>query len=54
MISIGIDQYISKIVNLLKGESSHWINHKTLVIGKFVWQDEYEESMRQYGFKNLG
>ena len=41
LISLGIDQNISKIVSLLKGESSHWINQQNLVVGKFSWQDEY-------------
>ena len=41
LVSLGIDQNISKIVSLLKGESSHWINQEKLVIGKFAWQDEY-------------
>jgi putative transposase len=41
LISLGIGQNISKIVSLLKGESSHWINQQKLVVGKFSWQDEY-------------
>jgi REP element-mobilizing transposase RayT len=41
LVSLGIDQNISKIVGLIKGESSHWINQEKLVKGKFAWQDEY-------------
>ena len=41
LISLGIDQNISKVVSLIKGESSHWINQEKLVPGKFAWQDEY-------------
>ncbi|UKB80792.1 IS200/IS605 family transposase [Chryseobacterium sp. MEBOG07] len=41
LISLGSDQNIEKIVQLLKGESSHWINKNQLTVGKFSWQDEY-------------
>ncbi|MGV2452412.1 UNVERIFIED_CONTAM: IS200/IS605 family transposase [Ralstonia mannitolilytica] len=41
LISLGSDQNIEKIVQLIKGESSHWINKNDFVKGKFSWQDEY-------------
>ena len=41
LISLGSDQNISKVINLLKGESSHWINIHKLIRGKFEWQDDY-------------
>ena len=41
LISLGMDQSISKIMNLLKGESSYWINKNKLCREKFEWQDEY-------------
>ena len=41
LISLGIDQTISKIMQLLKGESSYWINKNKLCSDKFEWQDEY-------------
>ncbi len=41
LISLGADQSIAKVAQLLKGESSHWINKQGLVRGKFEWQDEY-------------
>ncbi|MCW1961020.1 IS200/IS605 family transposase [Chryseobacterium viscerum] len=41
LISLGSNQNIEKIVQLLKGESSHWINKNDLVKGTFSWQDEY-------------
>jgi putative transposase len=41
LISLGRDQSISKIVQLIKGESSFWINKNNLVPGKFSWQDDY-------------
>src|SRR4051794_16015233 len=41
LISLGTEQTISEIVKLLKGESSHWINHQGLTKQKFQWQHEY-------------
>lgn len=41
LISLGSDQNIEKIVQLIKGESSFWINKNQLTKGKFSWQDEY-------------
>lgn len=41
LISLNPDQTISKVVQLLKGESSYWINKNNLVSNKFEWQDEY-------------
>jgi len=40
-ISLGSDQTISKVAQLLKGESSNWVNKKNLIPGHFEWQDEY-------------
>jgi REP element-mobilizing transposase RayT len=34
-------QTIDKILMLLKGESSFWINKNKISCGKFEWQDEY-------------
>ncbi len=41
LISLGSDQTISKVMQLIKGESSFWINKNKLCQGKFEWQDEY-------------
>lgn len=41
LISLGTDQTIEKIMQLLKGESSFWINKNNLCQSKFGWQDEY-------------
>lgn len=41
LVSIGIDQTIKKIMQLIKGESSFWINKHGLTKQKFEWQDEY-------------
>jgi len=41
LISLGSGQNIDKIVMLLKGESSYWINRSNIIREKFSWQDEY-------------
>jgi REP element-mobilizing transposase RayT len=41
LISMSSGQSIDKILMLLKGESSHWINKNKLLRKKFEWQDEY-------------
>ncbi len=32
---------IDEVAKLLKGESSHWINHNNVIPGKFSWQTGY-------------
>ncbi len=41
LISFGTDQTIEKIMQLIKGEASFWINKNKLCPTKFGWQDEY-------------
>ena len=41
LISLGADQSISKVMQLIKGEASHWANHERLFPGKLEWADEY-------------
>ncbi len=41
LISLSSDQNIATIVNLLKGESSFWINKNKLTKTKFAWQEDY-------------
>lgn len=41
LISLGVDQNIQKIMQLIKGESSFWINKNGLTKAKFEWQDDY-------------
>ncbi len=41
LISLGREQSISKVAQLLKGESSFWINQNELTENKFFWQDDY-------------
>ncbi len=41
IISLGPDQTLAKVIQLLKGESSFWINRKKLTRYKFEWAVEY-------------
>ena len=41
LVSLGTNQTIEKIIQLIKGESSFWINKNNLCRYKFEWQDEY-------------
>ena len=41
LISLGTDQTLEKIMQLIKGESSFWINKNAVSRMKFGWQDEY-------------
>ena len=57
LTSLGKEQSISKVAQLIKGESSHWINENKLTKSKFIWQGDYWavgvseshlDSIRQY------
>jgi len=41
LLFLGKEQTISKVVQLIKGESSYWINKNKLTKDKFSWQDDY-------------
>lgn len=41
LISLKPDQTLAKVIQLLKGESSYWINQNKLLSSKFEWADEY-------------
>lgn len=41
LLSLGNDQSISKVAQLIKGESSFWINKEDITDTKFSWQDDY-------------
>jgi putative transposase len=41
LVSLKGEQNISKIVQLIKGESSHWVNEGNFMNTKFEWQDEF-------------
>lgn len=41
LIALGREQSISKVTQLIKGESSFWINKHQLTGTNFMWQDDY-------------
>jgi putative transposase len=41
LILLGKEQSIAKVVQLIKGESSRWINQNQLCSEPFSWQDDY-------------
>ncbi len=41
LISLGSDQTISKIAQLIKGESAFWVNNKSGMKLRLEWQEEY-------------
>lgn len=41
LISLGSDQTIEKLMQMIKGESSSWINKNKLTKARFAWQHEY-------------
>ncbi len=54
LISLSSDQNIATLMNLIKGESSYWINKNKLCKEHFSWQDEYfAVSVSQSGIDSL-
>ena len=41
LFSLKSTQTIGEVVNILKGESSHWINTNRLISEHFYWQKDY-------------
>ena len=41
LISLQKEQSISNVMQLIKGESSYWINKSSFLKTKFNWQDDY-------------
>ncbi len=41
LVSLNQKQTIAEVAQLMKGESSYWINKFKLTTEKFEWQDEY-------------
>lgn len=41
LVSLSSDQNISKIMQLIKGESTNWFNKQGFIKEKFQWQKEY-------------
>lgn len=44
LVSLGSEQSLKKVMQLIKGESSYWINKNSLTTRKFEWQDDYYAS----------
>ena len=41
LISLKADQTMSYVMQHIKGESSHWINHSGIIDHQFKWQNDY-------------
>ncbi len=41
LVSLGAEQTISQIMQLIKGESAFWFNQQNYIYEKLQWQDEY-------------
>ena len=41
LISLNKEISISKVAQLIKGESAHWVNENNLLEEKLIWQDDY-------------
>jgi putative transposase len=41
IVSLNADQSVTKVMQLIKGESSFWINKNSIVKESFEWADEY-------------
>jgi putative transposase len=41
LLSLKYDHSLSYVMQMIKGESSHWINKKSLTKRKFQWAEEY-------------
>ncbi len=52
LISLPAKLSISQVMQLIKGESSYWININKLVNGKFEWADDYYASAISESYLN--
>ena len=41
LISLSSDISMAKTIQLIKGESAHWMNRQRIIHSAFEWQDEY-------------
>ena len=41
LLLLRCDYTLSFVMQMIKGESSHWINKNKMIKGKFEWADEY-------------
>ena len=41
LVSLGVEQTMSKVMQLIKGEAAFWFNKQGFIKEKLEWQDEY-------------
>jgi len=41
LLSLSATMNIAETVQLIKGESSHWLNNKSILPNEFIWAKEY-------------
>ncbi len=41
LVSLGKEQTIAKVAQMIKGESAFWLNKQNFCTSKFSWQDDY-------------
>ncbi|MBS1735818.1 MAG: IS200/IS605 family transposase [Bacteroidetes bacterium] len=54
LVSLGVEQTMSKVMQLIKGESAFWFNKQDFIKEKLEWQDEYfAVSVSESGVNNV-
>ncbi|HQI69565.1 MAG TPA: IS200/IS605 family transposase [Bacteroidales bacterium] len=54
LFGLNADMSIAKAMQLIKGESAHWINDQKIIRTKFEWADEYYAvSVSESGLANV-
>jgi REP element-mobilizing transposase RayT len=53
LVSLGTEQTISKIMQLIKGEAAFWFNKQGFIKEKLEWQDEYFAASVSYSALNI-
>ncbi len=54
LVSLNSQQSVSQVAQLLKGESSNWINNNKLTSEPFRWQEEYAVfSVNSFNLKEI-
>lgn len=52
LVSLGTEQTMSKIMQLIKGEAAFWFNKQGFIKDKLEWQDEYFAASVSYSALN--
>ena len=52
LVSLGTDQNMSKVMQLIKGEAAFWFNKQGFIKDKLEWQDEYFAASVSYSALN--